>query len=79
MSKEFKEFDFEEAGKVHSPEKVAWLKENCKKKVSEKKFVKEMKELKQFSLAKRCRSRKYSPSRLKNQYKRLKKNFGFFK
>ena len=68
-------FDFEKTG--HCPERVAWLKRNFSKRLSEKEFVEIWTGLRQFSRAKH-RGSKNSPSSAKNIYKHLKRDFGFF-
>ena len=59
-------FDFEEAKKYHSPQKVEWLQRNYNNPITAEIFVKEMKKLKDFSRCKRRRAHKYSPSKLRN-------------
>ena len=74
-----KTFNFEEAKKQHSLQKVEWLEKNYNKPITSEVFVREMKRLKKFSRCKRRKAHKYSPSKLRNNYKRLKQRYGFFK
>ena len=66
-----KKFDFEEAIKQgQSPKKIAWIKENCRKAISEEFYVAEMIRLKL--------SHRKNPSYLKSAYRNLKDTFGFW-
>lgn len=78
MKNKVKKYDFKEAEKQNSPEKLAWIKDNCNKDTSEEDFISIMKSLKRFSRGK-AKNKNYSPSKLKKQYRTLKDNFGFFK
>ena len=72
-----KKFNFKESIRLgNSPKRVDWLKNNYSKNISEEKFIEENKKLKEFSIGKK---KNYCPSKLKGQYKHLKKTFGFFK
>lgn len=58
-----------------SPERVAWLKENYNKPVTEDEYVEHIKSLPHDHLyAAACRT----PKRNRKQYQRLKDKFGFF-
>lgn len=68
-------FDWEFYKTISSPERYTWMSQNHNKTISEEEFVKIMQYLKSF---RRGKSYKYQPSHLKQEYKRLKENFGFF-
>ena len=70
-----KVFDFTKSPSC--PERIAWLKENHKKPITEKEFLEAWQHLRQFSKAKQ-NSHANSPSAARQHYKRLKNNFGFF-
>lgn len=58
-----------------SPQRIAWLKENYNKPVTEDEYVEAIKQLPHDHLyAARCRQ----PSKNRRQYQRLKDTFGFF-
>ena len=67
-------FDFENSIKLgNSPVKVLWLKENKDNPITEGEYIAAIKSLRGAS-----KNRHYNPSYLRNQYRNLKNNFGFF-
>ena len=73
-----KTFDWNIArSRTKNPTKLNWLWINRNKKISEEKFVKEVKKMQPLSSAER-RYKKYAPHTLKRNYRNLKEEFGFF-
>lgn len=82
----YREFDWDFAITLNNPIRLNYYKHYWDKKVTEEEFVKAIKQIKPFSrnasLTGETRRVKYhnrySPSRIRCQYKRLKKIYGFF-
>lgn len=72
-----KQFDWEIARETYSPRRYQWLVENHCKEVTESQYVAEVGLLRAFSLGAH-RSKRYCPSSLRGQYKKLVSNFNFF-
>lgn len=80
-----KEFDWDICEKTRNPRVFAYLQENFDKEVSEEKYLEEMALIQRVSHSKENdnrnhekRKNRWSKSSLRNQYRRLQKNFGFF-
>ena len=75
----YKTFDFEEALKQkRNIARLAWYKLNQYNPISEEEYIKIMRQIKSYTTS-NYKFKNYKPSRLKKEYKNLKKDFGFFK
>ena len=70
-----KQFDFDNC--KHCPQRIAWLKENHNKKMSEEEFVDAWQGFRGFSKANH-KGRVNTPCKARKRYHRLKEKFGFF-
>lgn len=73
----YKTFDWEQAqSQTKNQRKLQWIKENCEREVTEQEFVDAIYLLKAFRQG--YLQSKYTPSKLRYQYRNLKEGFGFF-
>ncbi len=69
-----KEFDWKEAEKIHNPQKLEVLRRLYNQTVSEAEYVAETQKVRANSI----KPSSFNPSKMRADYRRLKKNFGFF-
>ena len=82
-----REFNWETAKEIRSPQTFEYLLQNFDRKVTEEEYINEMGLIKRFIVSKsgkhglerRALKRGYQISRMKKDYKNLKSKFGFFK
>jgi hypothetical protein len=72
-----KEFDWKRFSEVHKPEWAAWLETNHAKSVTEAEFMAAYR-VQRIVDTRPNKSRRYSTSKLRGNYRKLRNDYGFF-